>query len=81
VAASCQLADFETIGPDKDEPDKLAACPHMRQAMDSISFDLATNDPLPAKPEGDRPQPWELVEDGRYRPRRTRGSCVGRELG
>jgi len=24
---------------------------------------------------------WELVEAGRYRPRRIRGSCRGRELG
>ncbi len=24
---------------------------------------------------------WELVEAGRYRPRRIKGSCVGRELG
>jgi hypothetical protein len=25
--------------------------------------------------------PWELVATGRYRPRRIKGSCVGRELG
>ena len=25
--------------------------------------------------------PWEMIEDGRYRPRRIRGSCQGRELG
>jgi hypothetical protein len=24
---------------------------------------------------------WELIDVGRYRPRRIRGSCVGRELG
>jgi hypothetical protein len=24
---------------------------------------------------------WEQVENGRYRPRRIRGSCRGRELG
>ena len=24
---------------------------------------------------------WEMIEPGRYQPRRTRGSCVGRELG
>jgi hypothetical protein len=24
---------------------------------------------------------WEMIEDGRYRPRRIRGSCQGRELG
>jgi len=25
--------------------------------------------------------PWEQVANGRYMPRRIRGSCVGRELG
>ena len=24
---------------------------------------------------------WEQIENGRYMPRRIRGSCVGRELG
>ncbi len=35
----------------------------------------------PAVPGGDKAQPWELIDVGRYRPRRIRGSCVGRELG
>lgn len=26
-------------------------------------------------------QAWEQIEDGRYMPRRVRGSCHGRELG
>jgi len=31
---------------------------------------------------GPEPVPaWELVEAGRYMPRRIRGSCRGRELG
>jgi hypothetical protein len=30
---------------------------------------------------GESPQAWELIDVGRYRPRRIRGSCVGRELG
>jgi len=30
------------------------------------------SDPLPA---------WEMIEEGRYRPIRTRGSFPGRELG
>jgi hypothetical protein len=25
--------------------------------------------------------PWEQIENGRYQPRRIRGSCIGRELG
>ncbi len=25
--------------------------------------------------------PWEEIEEGRYMPRRVRGSCHGRELG
>jgi hypothetical protein len=33
------------------------------------------------KQSGDSPQAWELIDVGRYRPRRIRGSCVGRELG
>jgi len=24
---------------------------------------------------------WEMIETGRYQPRRIRGSCLGRELG
>jgi hypothetical protein len=48
--------------------------------MDNISFDLDTNEPI-AIPDADQPQAWEQVESGRYRPRRIKGSCVGRELG
>ena len=35
----------------------------------------------PAALEGSPGQAWELVETGRYRPRRIRGSFPGRELG
>jgi hypothetical protein len=31
--------------------------------------------------EAELPQAWEEIEEGRYQPRRVRGSCVGRELG
>jgi hypothetical protein len=27
------------------------------------------------------PSAWEMIAPGRYRPRRIRGSCLGRELG
>jgi hypothetical protein len=29
----------------------------------------------------ERPHAWEEIEEGRYQPRRVRGSCIGRELG
>jgi hypothetical protein len=35
----------------------------------------------PVSPEAERAPAWELVEAGRYRPLRTRGSFPGRELG
>jgi hypothetical protein len=31
--------------------------------------------------EGEPIAAWEEIEDGRYMPRRVRGSCHGRELG
>jgi hypothetical protein len=43
-----------------------------------------TIDPTPAAlpPLGSPNDPaWEKVEKGRYRPKRIRGSCRGRELG
>jgi hypothetical protein len=35
----------------------------------------------PAAPAPERAPAWELVDAGRYRPRRIRGSFPGRELG
>lgn len=29
----------------------------------------------------DPPRAWEMIENGRYQPRRIKGSCLGRELG
>lgn len=50
--------------------------------MEIISFDLETNEPLANSVSSEsEPQAWELVEKGRYRPRRIKGSCIGRELG
>jgi hypothetical protein len=31
--------------------------------------------------EAENARPWELIDTGRYRPRRIRGSYRGRELG
>jgi hypothetical protein len=40
---------------------------------------------VPPHPSSLIPHPsleaWEQIENGRYRPRRIRGSCLGRELG
>jgi hypothetical protein len=43
----------------------------------------ATQDASPTEQTtpADAPVPWEMIEPGRYQPKRTRGSCVGRELG
>ena len=31
--------------------------------------------------EADKPAAWEMIEAGRYQPRRIKGSLLGRELG
>jgi hypothetical protein len=33
------------------------------------------------QPETPTTSAWEMIEAGRYQPRRIRGSCLGRELG
>jgi hypothetical protein len=33
------------------------------------------------RPEEGTPLPWEMIDQGRYMPRRIRGSFRGRELG
>jgi hypothetical protein len=42
-------------------------------------------EPMKASPTQEagveKPPAWEVVEAGRYRPRRIRGSLLGRELG
>jgi hypothetical protein len=45
--------------------------------------DVASGVPLPPAGESIAEQvlPWEQIADGRYMPRRIRGSCLGRELG
>ena len=36
---------------------------------------------LPPGTGGEELHAWEMIENGRYQPRRIKGSCVGRELG
>ena len=37
--------------------------------------------PLPQGTSVEKLPAWEMIENGRYRPRRIRGSLLGRELG
>ncbi len=37
--------------------------------------------PVSLKAGDEQPLAWEMIENGRYQPRRIKGSCVGRELG
>jgi len=37
--------------------------------------------PFPDQIEDAQPAAWEMIENGRYQPRRIKGSCLGRELG
>jgi len=39
------------------------------------------NWPLPEEAAIAKPRAWERIETGRYRPRRIKGSLIGRELG
>jgi hypothetical protein len=49
----------------------------------SIAESHEQGEPTPqtAEETAEQPPAWEMIEDGRYRPRRIRGSYQGRELG
>jgi hypothetical protein len=57
----------------------------VKAEMKVTKFQNGTADPVqPAISPGagaEQPQAWEMIENGRYQPRRIKGSCVGRELG
>jgi hypothetical protein len=36
---------------------------------------------IPLAGGAEQPPAWEMIEYGRYQPRRIKGSCLGRELG
>jgi hypothetical protein len=49
------------------------------------TFQNGTADPAtavnPDAATAEQPQAWAMIENGRYQPRRIKGSCLGRELG
>ncbi len=53
--------------------------------MEDIALQNGTADSerpgTPPDAGSEAPQAWEMIENGRYQPRRIKGSCVGRELG
>jgi hypothetical protein len=51
-----------------------------RFSSDIAEHGGVSSSPLPDTPEV-VPPAWEMIEAGRYMPRRIRGSCLGRELG
>ncbi len=53
----------------------------MEEARHPTSAAEALIAPLSQGTEVEKPPAWEMIEKGRYRPRRIRGSLLGRELG
>jgi hypothetical protein len=53
--------------------------------MKETKFEYGPAEPaqpvLPAGTAAEERSAWEMIENGRYQPRRIKGSCVGRELG
>jgi hypothetical protein len=47
----------------------------------AMRLDVAHDPPNPESPRHGSLTAWELIEPGRYMPRRIRGSFPGRELG
>lgn len=52
-----------------------------RSPHDAAEQDGALGLPSSGETGAEQPTAWEQIENGRYRPRRIRGSFRGRELG
>jgi hypothetical protein len=63
---------FRKEGEEMDEP---------RSCTESGEREEILTPPASVEVAGEQPAAWEQVENGRYMPRRIRGSCLGRELG
>jgi hypothetical protein len=53
----------------------------MASADDEVAGVESVSAPPSISEVGDEVKAWEMIADGRYMPRRVRGSCHGRELG
>jgi hypothetical protein len=51
-----------------------------RSQNEAVEPEDAALSPKPSEAE-DKPQAWQMIDTGRYMPRRIRGSFLGRELG
>jgi hypothetical protein len=52
--------------------------------MEDVNQQYLTNMAGQFEPQSGEPEKvlaWEMIEEGRYRPRRIRGSLLGRDLG
>ena len=48
---------------------------------DAGEHEVGSTGQAPADVVAEQPPAWEMIANGRYMPRRIRGSCLGRELG
>jgi hypothetical protein len=52
-----------------------------RSRGDTVGLEDTPLSPTAGQADGEQVQAWEQIANGRYMPRRIRGSCPGRELG
>jgi hypothetical protein len=59
----------------------LKASPEMSEPSFQSETTDAANPAISPGTGAEHPKAWEMIENGRYQPRRITGSYVGRELG